>query len=62
MHHGNETTTLRKTKMNLQTVYAAYATYFFQTTGCEAISFADWLAIDAEDRPGMEIYGHKGTK
>jgi len=48
--------------MNLQTVYAAYATYFFQTTGCEAISFADWLAIDTEDRPGMEIYGHKGTK
>jgi hypothetical protein len=48
--------------MTIQAIYAEYAEYFRSTTGCDPLTFADWLAINEDDRPGMQIYGHKGTK
>jgi hypothetical protein len=39
--------------MAIQTIYAEYAEHFQNTTGCDPMTFADWLAIDANDRPGV---------
>jgi hypothetical protein len=53
-HHKQE-----DANMDLLELYNAYVNYFVLTTGCIPMSYADWVAIDANDRPGMESYGHK---
>lgn len=53
-----QTTNESKT-MTLEAIYAEYAAYIIETTGCSPLTFADWIAIEENDRPGMDIYGHK---
>jgi len=38
---------------SLQAIYNAHAQYFFLTTGCDPMTFAEWVAIDEAERPGM---------
>lgn len=45
--------------MTIEAIYAEYAAYIIETTGCSPLTFADWIAIEENDRPGMDIYGHK---
>ena len=39
--------------MTMQTIHAEYAEHFQNTTGCDPMTFEDWIAIDANDRPGV---------
>jgi hypothetical protein len=45
--------------MTLENIYAEYAAYIIETTGCSPLTWEDWNAIEESDRPGMDIYGDK---